>query len=227
MMTNLQTVVVRFRRDVAGAHGDIKKMFYAIRINKEDTFMQLWIWKFQGEEKVRVFCMQRLVMGNMPSSNISIVAVQETANLFDFKTKYPDVFEALTKDSYVDNVFLTAANQDELRDKIEEVEHVCGKGGFYFKPWMKSGVSKGVKLISGQGDSAGYDEVEKALGVYWNMDTDEMFVKLSLSEEERSSFSLKQLSLKPKLTIRICLSFHARCFEPLGFVFPTRMIGKF
>ena len=51
MMNNLQTAV-RFRRDVAGAQGDIKKMFYAIRINKEDTFMQLWIWKFQGEEKV-------------------------------------------------------------------------------------------------------------------------------------------------------------------------------
>ena len=76
-------------------------------------------------------------MGNMPSSNISIVAVHETANLFDYKTRYPDVFEALTKDSYVDNVFLTAANQEELRAKIEEVEFVCSKGGFYFKPWME------------------------------------------------------------------------------------------
>ena len=225
MMTNLQTVLIRFRRDITGAQGDIKKMFYAIRVDEDEAFMQLWIWKFKGEEKVRVFCMERLVMGNMPSSNISIVAVHETANLFDFKTKYPDAYEALTQDSYVDNVFVTAASQDELRTKIEEVEHVCNYGGFYFKPWMKSGVCKGVKKIAGQGSSVCvYDQVEKALGVYWNMDTDEMFIKLSLTEEERSSIFWK--SLKPKLTIRICLSYHARCFDPMGFVLPTRMIGN-
>ena len=202
MMTNLQTVLIRFRRDITGAQGDIKKMFYAIRVDEDEAFMQLWIWKFKGEEKVRVFCMERLVMGNMPSSNISIVAVHETANLFDFKTKYPDAYEALTQDSYVDNVFVTAASQDELRTKIEEVEHVCNYGGFYFKPWMKSGVCKGVKKIAGQGSSVCvYDQVEKALGVYWNMDTDEMFIKLSLTEEERSSIFWK--SLKPKLTIEV------------------------
>ena len=243
MMTNLQTVLIRFRRDVVGAQGDIKKMFYAIRVEKEDSFMQLWIWKFGGEEKVRVFYMQRLVMGNMPSSNISIVAVHKTANLFDFKTKHPNTYETLTKDSYVDNVFVTAGDQVELNNKIEEVEHVCSNGGFYFKPWMKTGACEGVMKISGQGGSADvYDEVEKALGVYWNMKTDEMFIKLSLSEEEmdlitpatvqdnaqngEEIISGRCKSLKPKLSIRICLSYHARCFDPMGFVFPTRMIGN-
>ena len=40
-------------------------------------------------------------------------------------------------------------------------------------------------------------------------------------EEENPSFSLP-----PVLTLRICLSLHARAFDPLGLVLPTRMIGN-
>ena len=31
--------------------------------------------------------------------------------------------------------------------------------------------------------------------------------------------------MKPKLTIRMSLSFHAKVFDPLGLVLPTRLIG--
>ena len=34
----------------------------------------------------------------------------------------------------------------------------------------------------------------------------------------------KLISIKPHLTLRVCISLHAKPFDPLGLVLPTRMI---
>ena len=34
------------------------------------------------------------------------------------------------------------------------------------------------------------------------------------------------ITIKPHITIRTCLSLHAKTFDPLGLVLPTRMIGN-
>ena len=45
MMTNLQITLLRFRRDLEGAQGDIAKMFYQVRVCKQNQMMQ-----FKGEK---------------------------------------------------------------------------------------------------------------------------------------------------------------------------------
>ena len=155
-MGNLQATLLRFRNDVVGAQGDISKMFYMVRVTKEEEMMQLFVWKFKGEDKLRTFCMTRLVMGNKPSTNISIVAVQESTELEDFKESEPEACEVLQKDIYVDNVFVTGPDLEMLLRIIKGVEREATAGGFKFKEWMILGqVSDGEKLVSLQG----YDEV--------------------------------------------------------------------
>ena len=83
--------------------------------------------------------MTRLVMGNKPSTNISIVAVQESTELEDFKESEPEACEVLMKDIYVDNVFVTAPDLEELLRIIKGVKKVAGAGGFKFKEWMIPG----------------------------------------------------------------------------------------
>ena len=234
VMANLQATLLRFRNDVKGAQGDISKMFYMVRVTKEEEMMQLFVWKFKGEDKLRTFCMTRLVMGNKPSTNISIVAIQQSTELEDFHTIEPEACEVLNKDIYVDNVFVTAPDIETLLRIIKGVEKVAGAGGFKFKEWMIPGqVSDGEKLVSLQV----YDDVEKALGLYWCLVNDEFFVKLEISDEDRKLLDLPDASLspitnqlprdiKPRLTLRICLRFHMKIFDPLGFVMPTKMIGN-
>ena len=53
-MKNLQTILVRFRRNSEGAQGDIAIMFYQVRVCKQDQMM-----RFKEEKKVRTFCMNR------------------------------------------------------------------------------------------------------------------------------------------------------------------------
>ena len=65
--------------------------------------------------------MSRLVMGNIPSTNISVVAVKETAKMEDFPAKYPIAFQALTEDSYMDNTFLTAPDHEKINAAVRYI----------------------------------------------------------------------------------------------------------
>ena len=111
VMNSLQGILLRFREHKVAAMGDIRKMFYCVRIAKEDQMCQLWCHQFDGCDEVETFCMCRLVMGNRPSTGISGVAVKETTKLEDFSVKYPVARQALDRDSYVDN---TNCGADDL-----------------------------------------------------------------------------------------------------------------
>ena len=214
--------------------GDIAKMFYMVRVAKDDVMMQLFVWQFKGEEKLRTFAMTRLVMGNKPSSNISIVAIKETAKLDDFETKYPFAYQALMFDSYVDNVFLTAPDTETLVQGITEIETVSAKGGFKFKEWIVSGQNIPEQKVSIKLPNAIDPEEEKALGVFWNVKDDQFYVKPGITDSEKSLIGCHTIDrsknlppeVKPVLTLRIGLSFHAKTYDPLGLVLPTRMIGN-
>ena len=225
VMSNLQIILLRFRRDVVGAQGDISKMFYAVRVSKEEEMMQLFIWKFKGESKVRTFCMTRLIMGNKPSTNISIVAVHKCTKLQDFETRLPEACEVLMKEIYVDNVLVVGPNDETVDKLINDVEEVAAAGGFKFKAWMrpKAGIQEDQVVSLDV-----YDDVEKALGVNWCLLKDEFFVKMKLSESDKKFFEDfgPAKMVKPKLTLQICLHFHAKIYDPLGLVMPTKMIGN-
>ena len=100
--------------------------------------MQLFIWKFEGEDEIITFCMTRLGMGNKISYNFSIIAVNDTAELADFPTRFPYVHQALTEDTYVDNVLVVKPTLEEIKTTIEQIEMVSAKGGFFYQPWIIS-----------------------------------------------------------------------------------------
>ena len=237
MLNSLHGVLFRFREDHIGGQGDIKKMYYMIRIAKEEQFMQLFLWQFPGDAKVRTFCMQRLVMGNKPSGALSMVAMRETAELGENRSLYPAAYETLVKNSYVDNVFRVAPTIETLKDDINQIEKVSAMGGFYFKDWIISGEDVPEQLISVQLPYAIGVEEERCLGVSWDVRTDRLFVKSNLDKPGKkikktdievivTNSDLIRIQVKPHLTIRACLSLHAKPYDPLGFVLPTKMIGN-
>ena len=67
------------------------------------------------------------------------------------------------------------------------------------------------------------------------MHEDYFYVKCSLDKPSKKSkksdivFNISAsgvIQIKPHLTLRICLSLHAKAHDPLGLVLPTRMIGS-
>ena len=122
MTGDLHGILLRFREGKVAAQGDIRKMYYGVRVTKEEEYMQLYMWRFKGEESIKVFAMCRLVMGNKPSANCSQIALRETALLNDNATKYPAAAKALTSNSYVDNTFTTANSLSDLQKNIQDIQ---------------------------------------------------------------------------------------------------------
>ena len=121
--------------------------------------------------------MQRLVMGNIMSPNISGISVKETANLKNLPERFPVAHKALTEDTYVDNVLIVKPNISQKNDAIKEIEYVARKGGFKFKPWVRSGENVSPQEIQlNLPNAIGADE-EKALGIGWDVRNDLFFVK--------------------------------------------------
>ena len=236
ILTNLQGLLLRFRNDRVGASGDIKKMFYMVRMKTEDSFMQLFIWRWKGEEKIRSYSMVRLVMGNKPSVPISGVAMSETAKLEDFEQRYPIAYQALTNKAYVDNIFHTGPTLEKVLSDIEEIEFVASRGGFKFKDWVISGQDIPQQIISVSLPNQIAEDEERALGVNWDPKSDSLSIKVDVSkppkrEKKRNKFtvavtSLDTVEVRPVLTLLAALSIHAKCYDPLGFVFPCKMIGN-
>ena len=239
-LNSLHAILLRFREDEVAAQGDITKQYYMLRIEPEEEMMQLWVWRFAGEERIRTFCMMRLGMGLKPSANFAIIAMKETSKLEDFEEKYPVAKRALSEDSYVDNTFVTGKTVEEVKGKIEEINFVASHGGFKYKEWVISRENVPQQVINIHLPHAiGVDE-EKALGVFWDVYEDELYFKVEISAGGKKT--AKKIDLMPylgidpsksspshlpplTLTIRICLSIHAKTHDPLGFVFPVKMIG--
>ena len=125
--------------------------------------------------------MRRLVIGNNPSGNLSLVALKETAELGTNRIDFPAAYQTIKYDSYVDNLFATASNIRELRAKIEEIENVSAMGGFHYKEWIISGEDISTQLIGAPIEMDTSDE-EKALGIYWDVRKDEFYVKSNLDK---------------------------------------------
>ena len=179
MTGNLQGILMRFRENIKGAQGDIKKMYYNVRVTKKEEFMQLYIWKFKGEEKIRTFAMTRLAMGNKPSANCSQIALKETTRLNKINLQYPEAAKDITDNSYVDNSFTTGESVEAIKQRVGEIENIAELGGFSYEPWVISGEDVPCQVIMIPDKSGGPQlEQDKALGMYWNVREDKFFVKI-------------------------------------------------
>ena len=59
------------------------------------------------------------------------------------------------------------------------------------------------------------------------MKEDQFYVKPGITEKERDLINFdRSKEIKPVLTLRISLSIHAKTYDPLGLVLPTRMMGN-
>ena len=223
---NLHGILLRFRENIIGAQGDVRKMYYCVRVTEAEEYMQLFCWQFQGEDRVRTFRMKRLVMGNKPSANSSQIALKETAVINGNDLQFPAAKKALVHNSYVDNTFTGHDTRKETEKNIADIKKVAAEGGFFFKPWTISGDQVTDQMVLNSEDV----EDERALGVMWSVHEDKFYIKVGASGKKKTvSISLPEIILDPdlKLTLRWALSLHAKAYDPLGLILPTKMIGNF
>lgn len=130
------------------------------------TICQLFLLQFPEDKQVRTFSMTHLVMGNIASTNLSILAMRKTAELGNNPTKYPVTYDTITRRTYVDNVLIDTSNHHKLGKDIAEIELVSEKGVEISRQDVPE------QFISVQLPNQKVVDEERALGVSWDVKND-------------------------------------------------------
>ncbi|GAA6097417.1 uncharacterized protein LOC108181458 [Tachysurus ichikawai] len=247
VLNPIRAVLIRFRKGVFAALGDIKKMYNSVRLEDREMHLHRFLWRDTNEEEIGEYAITRVNIGDRPAGCIAQLAMHETARL----TKFAHLKEerrVLEEDSYVDDILTSHNDQDRLSEIINGLEEILAAGGFALKPWVRSRQSgrqgAGVQTCSpepsvSQGKTIVLpnqlrDEDNKALGTGYLVEEDKLYIMASINFSKRKKkMRMGQDLLKSEvrmktpnpLTRRHLLSQVAGLYDPIGLVTPAKQKG--
>ena len=225
LMNKLLGVLLRFREGPIAIMGDIKSMFHQVRVSPDDRDVLRFLWWKDGiiGSDVIVYRMTSHLFGGVWSPSCASYALIRAAR--DNYDQFPsDVIEAVKEHFYVDDCLMSVADTQTASRMIKQLCELLSRGGFVLTKWMSNDQEvlqsvpheKRANPVKNMdldlGDSL---PVERALGVSWNMETDELGVH---QKELRSSV--------PVYTRREMLSMMATVYDPLGMLGPYVIVAK-
>ncbi len=235
-------MLLRFRRGVHAALGDIRKMYNSVWLEDLEMHLHRFLWRNNEDGEIEEYAITRVNIGDRPAGCIAQLAMRETAKLPMF-THLEEERRVLEEDSYVDDI-LTSHNDLEKLDKTtKKVEEILKAGGFFLKPWVRSGQSG--RQTSTSEHPASLDQVfilpnqmregdNKALGVGYLVKPDKLYLMTSINFSKRKkkmriSQNLVEEEVRKKtpnpLTRRQLLSQVASLYDPIGLATPAKQKG--
>ena len=211
----------RFRLEPVAFMADIQAMFYQVRVPEDQRSFLRFLWWDEGNlsSHIQEYEMCVHLFGAVSSPSISNYALRKTA--IDNKECYgKDAAEVIMKNFYVDDLLKSVSSENYAGELIQRVQSMCAAGGFKQTKFISN--SKSV-LMSIPEDKRregvkDYDLIkeklpsERALGVHWNVETDEIGFKVSLKEK--------------KTTKRGMLLILSSFYDPLGLASPFVLKGR-
>lgn len=202
-----------------------------------------FLWRNSPGEEIGEYAITRVNIGDRPAGCIAQFAMRETASLPSF-VHLEDERRVIEEDSYVDDLLTSHDDLKRLNEITERVEEILKAGGFFLKPWVRSGQSgrQGMEtaaLQRRQGKTIILpnqmrDEDNKALGIGYHVEEDKLYMLTSVnfSKRKRKMRVGKDL-LKEEvraetpnpLTRRALLSQVAGLYDPIGLITPAKQKG--
>ena len=137
-INNLAGVLINFRNGRVAAKGDVRKMYNSIKLVQEDAFMQCFLWRdLNLEQEPKTYQVQVNNIGVKPAGAIASLALQKSADVYALD--FPETSRQLKSKSYVDDLGLTAENENELKKRTMEADTVLKHANMHVKKWIYSG----------------------------------------------------------------------------------------
>ncbi|KAJ8415853.1 hypothetical protein AAFF_G00404100 [Aldrovandia affinis] len=204
--------------------------------------------RINPKEDIGEYAITRVNIGDRPAGCIAQLAMRETAGLPQFIEREEER-RVLEKDSYVDDILTSHDDLEMLNTITSGVEEILSAGGFSLKPWVRSGQGgrrkDDARTCGGERPEATpktlvlpnqlEDEDNKALGIGYLMDSDQLYMMTSVNFSKRKGRMRTGLNLKieevrentPKgLSRRELLSQVAALYDPIGLVSPAKQKGN-
>lgn len=152
-------------------------MYHRMLILERDQHVHCFLWRnLETEREPDVYVKTVLTFGDKPAPAMAQTALRKTAE--ENKNDYPEAAEALTKNSYMDDICGSVETVTQAQKLTGDLDKVLESGGFGIKGWTSNKVltkaenqEKGLKVFQKEVE-------EKVLGVVWNYVTDEFSFKV-------------------------------------------------
>ena len=137
LVNDLLSVLIRYHQDYIAMTSDIAKMYNTIKLSLLDQNTHSFLWRNLDQSKLPDnYHLSAIPFGDKPSSTISLVALQKTAELG--KKKYPDTAEVILKNTCIDDILNSVNSMVDAIRLADEVEALLAIGGFKLKNWTFS-----------------------------------------------------------------------------------------
>ena len=159
-MPNILGVLTQFRAGEIAYIGDLKKMFWQMKLHINDQKYHGVV--FKGE----TYVFTRVCFGEKASSPL---ADESMVRISKFgRNTHPEASKALLNERYVDD--LTGSGNDEKRiiKKRNQIVDLIGQFGFEVKEWFSNRVNVGTVV-----------DYKTVLGCKWNVKEDTISLKIS------------------------------------------------
>ena len=221
LTNSLIGVLNRFCQDRVALMADLECMFYQVKVPVEQRDLIRFLWWPGGDVRNQVVeCrMHTHIFGATSSPAVATYALQKTArdNASDFSAQ---AVQTVLTSFYVDDCLKSVPSVEEGISLSTELCDLTQRGGFRLTGWISNSPevigsipdsehSKNLKNVDLNCDTF---PSEKALGVLWLVETDQLGFRVSPKD-------------KPA-TKRGILSTVCSLYDPLGMVAPFVLAGK-
>ena len=217
--STLLGVLLRFRRYPIVVIADVKGMFHQVRVETQDRDSQRFLWWPDGDLSCPPVEYQMLVhvFGATSSPSVCGFALRQAAADNEIDAP-PEVVQTVENIFFADDLLKSFENED---DAIR-VTHMLGKllecCSFYLTKFLSnskrvlSTIPEQDRKISDGAIELDSLNVERALGVICNLQTDSFRVRVDISAGP--------------MIRRGLLSMLSQCYDPLGFIQPALLPPK-
>lgn len=214
-------VLLRFRTGPVAVMGDIEAMFLQVKVAPKDSDALRFLWWPDGDltKDADMYRMTSHLFGGTWSPACCAFALRRTVEDHggDYST---ETCNAVLRNFYVDDCLPSVESTEKAVQLMDELTALLAKGGFHLTKWISNdrdvistvSVEERSKALREIDLSTGALPPERALGVLWHVESDEL----------RFKFEVK---LRP-LTRRGILSMISSIYDPLGLASPFTLLAK-
>ena len=212
LLNDLTGILLRFRRYKYAVAGDISKMFLQILLNPDDQVFHRFLWRKDPQYKPEIYQFKTVIFGDAPSPFLACHVIKRV--LEDHNDSNADVFNALSRNLYMDDLLHSCTSIAEAKDIVKGTCEVLEKGGFQMRNW----INNDQKILEEMTEERKKDvkqlreDWQKVLGLNWEPMTD--------------TFTFRTSEDDVSWTKRSVVSHISKVFDPCGFLAPFLITGK-